>query len=105
VGSEGGSFADPTVQVETSGIPLDRIEGHGGPSSVATWAIRSETVAAGGMSAAPDPSTGMLRYPTDSPSAPAAAREASGPNWRAGAIGAAAGFAAAFIAHHAARRR
>jgi hypothetical protein len=88
VGSEGGSYADPTHQVASFENNLPRTRGRGGASSAATQAIRTEDVAGGS-----DPNHGMLRYPTDPPDAPTAqeARRMTGPNWRAGAIGAAAG--------------
>src|SRR5215212_11034917 len=105
VGGEGGSYAEPTIQEATFGAGLERVEGHGGPGSAANYGIRSEEVTGAGVGAAPDPSSGMLRYPTEnSPSAERAARP-SPPKWRAGAIGAAAGFAAALIARGVSRRR
>lgn len=98
VGSEGGSFADPTMQVATfsedSDIP--RGPGHGGPSSVATQATRFDTAAGNALSEAPDAAAGVVRYPTDAPSSPASEGAPAGRHpWRAGLIGAAAGAAVA----------
>jgi hypothetical protein len=74
VGGEGGSYADPTYQVATFEGDL--------PTSRGTAAAAP----------AQEPEHGMLRYPTEDPDAPpASARRAAGPNWRAGAVGAAAG--------------
>ena len=108
VGGEGGSYADPTIQVATFGRPLDQLEGHGGAASVATQATRSDSVDAGGVGSGPDPADGMLRYPTDDPSTPLAqppSHRRGAPNWRGGLIGAAAGLAGAAIASRFARRR
>ncbi len=108
VGGEGGSYADPTIQVATFGRPLAQVDGHGGAASVATQATRSDQVDAGGAGAGPDPADGMLRYPTEDPATPhkPAARQGRGaPNWRGGLIGAAAGLAGAAIAAGLSRRR
>lgn len=88
VGSEGGSYADPTHQVASFENDLPRTPGRGGASSAATQAIRSEDVTGGA-----DPNHGMIRYPTEPPAPPSASegRRVGGPNWRAGAVGAAAG--------------
>lgn len=107
VGGEGGSYADPTTQVETFGH-LDRVEGQGGAASVAAYAIRSPEVAAGGVGAGPDPGDGMIRYPSEDPGAPASnvgTEAPRGPNWRGGLIGAAAGLAGAALAGGLSRRR
>lgn len=96
VGSEGGSYADPTNQVASFENDVARTSGHGGASSVATQATRHDTVAGGELSAGPDPSHGMIRYPTEPPPSSSASpgQRRQGTNWRAGAIGAAAGAAA-----------
>jgi hypothetical protein len=108
VGGEGGSYADPTTQVETFGRPLDRIGDQGGAASAATEATRFSEVAEGGVGAGPSPADGMIRYPSEDPAAPtanAAAEARRGPNWRGGLIGAVAGLAGAALAGGLARRR
>jgi hypothetical protein len=132
VGGEGGSYADPTIQVPTFRGPITSIDSPGGAASVAGDAIRFEQVAAGGVGAGPDPAHGMIRYPSEDPaSAPAAdltsarmtdpasaraldpalspARRSSnaarGLNWRGGVIGAVAGLAGAALAGGLSRRR
>ena len=67
VGSEGGSYADPTNQVASLQNDVARASGHGGASSAATQATRHDMVEGGGLSAAPDPNHGMIRYPTEPP--------------------------------------
>jgi hypothetical protein len=109
IGSEGGSYADPTYQVATFGGPLDQTEGSGGTASVATQATRGAEIAGGGLSAGPDPAEGMVRYPTESPSNPVGnpphTDPRSGLNWRGGLIGAAAGLAGAALVGGLSRRR
>lgn len=85
VGSEGGSYADKTVQVATFEGDVERLRGSGGARSRATQSTR----------AAEGDTGGLLRYPTESPDEPAAARGARF-DWRAGALGAAAGALAMF---------
>src|SRR3954470_18958948 len=72
VGGEGGSYAEPTIQVATFDEDIDRTEGRGGYSSAATYANRGAEVAGGGMSSAPEPAHGMIRYPSEDPSVPVA---------------------------------
>jgi hypothetical protein len=107
VGSEGGSFADPTTQIATFERPLDRVGSGGGDSSVASQAIRSSEIAEGGIGAGPDPSVGIIRYPSEDPSAPARppADVSRRLNWRGGLIGAAAGLAGAALVGGLSRRR
>jgi hypothetical protein len=99
VGSEGGSYADPTLQVATFSGPADP---NVGPIDAAAGNFPIETqVAAVGSMTGPeiaDPNetgSGIVRYPTEPPS-PAGAREHrrfGGHPWRNGLIGAAAGAA------------
>lgn len=100
VGSEGGSYADPTHQAATfSGpanpnvSPADAVAGR--------MPITTETAARGplaGTSVGGDDDTagGMIRYPTEPPSPPDAreGRKMSGHPWRNGLIGLAVGTAA-----------
>src|SRR4051812_43749892 len=90
VGGEGGSYADPTLQVPTFHGPVADIDRPAGAASVAGEAIRFDDVAAGGVGASPDPAHGMLRYPSEDPASPPAVNLASsrGLNWRGGVIGA-----------------
>jgi hypothetical protein len=81
VGSEGGSYADPTVQVATFDGDVERLRGHGGAGSHAAQEAR-------GMDAPAGDDGGMLRYPTESPDAPADPRRRRF-DWRSGAAGAA----------------
>src|SRR3954471_15206826 len=122
VGGEGGSYADPTLQVPTFQGPAADIDVPAGAASVAGDAIGFQEVAAGGVGAGPDPADGMIRYPSEDP-APApgsnpAARPTSGDstsrrsmdavrglNWRGGVIGAVAGLAGAALAGGLSRRR
>lgn len=99
VGSEGGSYADPTSQVATFG-------GHGAPptmdreslSSASGEAIDRAAVNEGGVGAAPGPESGMVRYPTEPPLPPSARQgRKAAPRWKPAAIAAAAGAAAAFL--------
>jgi hypothetical protein len=130
VGGEGGSYADPTLQVPTFRGDVEHIGGAAGAASVAGEAIGFEDVAAGGVGAGPDPAHGMIRYPSEDPAsppatnlvsaranAPAASRSTGTPsasdastpprgvNWRGGVIGAVAGLAGAALAGGLSRRR
>jgi hypothetical protein len=93
VGSEGGSFGDPTHQISTFEGDIERTRGRGGASSSATQAVRSGH--AGASASAAD---GIVRYPTEPPHAPSATegRRVGGMDWKAGLAGAAAGAAVAF---------
>lgn len=103
VGGEGGSYADGTLQVATFSGPAaaqDTRPGHGGNSSVATQAIRSDTIGVGGVSSAPDPDSGMIRYPTEAPDSPSGLmgrRIGRAMDWRMAALGAAVGASLAFL--------
>ena len=79
VGSEGGSFADPTVQVATFEGDVAR------------------TRAAAGREA-PDRSGGFVRYPTEQPDSPGASKPRQGFDWRTGLAGAAVGVLVAMAA-------
>ena len=98
IGSEGGSFADPTGQVATFHDAVEQVREDRAAESPASQAVRSEDAGAPG---------GFVRYPTEAPadpSAPAVALEASGRAWRTGLIGAAAGFALGIVIHRFSRR-
>jgi hypothetical protein len=122
VGGEGGSYADPTLQVATFRGPAADIDLPAGVASVAGDAIGFQEVAAGGVGASPDPADGMIRYPSQDPasapgssppSRPTGADPASRPsldavrglNWRGGVLGAVAGLAGAALAGGLSRRR
>jgi hypothetical protein len=103
VGGEGGSYADPTMQVETFQQPLKderNAQPGGGRAAAANYSLDQASVAGGGVGTAPEPATGMLRYPTEAP--PATVRPAGGPRpvsgWRLAALGAVAGFVVGMIA-------
>jgi hypothetical protein len=102
VGGEGGSYADPTMQVETFQHPFKdqrNQEQGGGSAGVANYALDQASVAEGGVGTSPEPATGMLRYPTEAPPAtPPAASAATPSGWRLAALGAAAGFVVGLIA-------
>jgi hypothetical protein len=103
VGSEGGSYADPTSQVTTFEGDIERSSGHGGTSSIANYATRTDAEG----SAAGHTEGGMVRYPTEPPS-PASATEgyrAGASQWRSAVIGAAAGVALAYGIHRLRRNR
>jgi hypothetical protein len=101
VGSEGGSFADPTVQVSTFDGDVDRVEGRGGASSSSTQATRSRDIGA----ASGDAPDGVVRYPTEPPDPPSASEgRRMGVDWKMGLAGAAAGAAIA-LAVSGRRRR
>ena len=96
VGSEGGSYADPTHQVATFGNE-NELRSAGAPPepSISGEAIGFDTVAEGGVGTSPDPSGGVLRYATEPPSPPPA--RGARMSWGAVAAGAAAGAAVALI--------
>jgi hypothetical protein len=112
VGSEGGSYADSTYQVQTfSGpanpnvSPADAIAGR--------MPIVNEAAGRGPLAGTSvgtpddDVASGMVRYPTEPPSPPAATegRTVGGRAWRSGLIGAAAGAAAVIGLSRLRRRR
>ena len=61
VGGEGGSFADPTVQVASVKGKLDRT-GSEGDSEIASRPTRSESVSA---NLADDVKSGMAKHPSE----------------------------------------
>jgi hypothetical protein len=63
VGGEGGSFADPTVQVASFEGHLDRTESDG-DSETASRPVRSESVSA---NADDDVKAGLARFPNEKP--------------------------------------
>lgn len=79
VGSEGGSFADPTIQVATfeGDVARTRAPAH---------------------REAPEATGGFVRYPTEMPDSPGAAGPRRGFDWRTGLAGAAAGVLVAMAA-------
>ena len=93
VGSEGGSYADATAQVATFLGDVARHDGAGSRGSAAAHAIHRDAAAQ------ESPTSGMVRYPTEAPLAPAVAggRWLGTGHWRAGLIGAAAGAAFALV--------
>lgn len=94
VGGEGGSYADPTMQVPTFEGDIARGRGDGGDASVANQSNRMEPIAQGGIGEAPGPDSGMLRYPTEPPASESAgAGRSTRPGWQRGLMGAAAGAA------------
>jgi hypothetical protein len=104
IGSEGGSYADPTMQVETFEAPeaRERTPGIGGPASAANDAIRREDIVERPSRPA-GPESGVARYPTDPPPGEAPGQHELQPRtWHPGLVGAAAGLAIGLIA---ARRR
>ncbi len=102
VGSEGGSYADPTMQVATFGndgeglvnVDHSASDDHG-------YALGHESN--GGVTPGTDSTPVMHRYPTDPPPSGPTHRPAL--NWRAATIGAAAGAAGAALAMAFRRRR
>jgi hypothetical protein len=99
VASEGGSYAEPTMQVATLGREADTRNNADQPlRDTHGYALRHESIEGVG-SETPD----LQRYPTEPP-APRARRLAA-VNWRAGALGAAAGAAGAALAMAFRRRR
>lgn len=109
VGSEGGSYADPTNQVSTFGDHdgLRREEDRPGNATVATYATRSDEIQGGGIGTSPGPSGGMVRYPTEPPPPAGASqgRRVSGRPWRSTLVGAAAGALGAAVLMGVTRRR
>jgi hypothetical protein len=93
VGSEGGSYGDPTLQVATFEERLPRTGRAGGAGSTAGEANDRGAIAEGGVGTAPDPNSGMIRFPTEPPAPPSATEglRIRGFDWRAGVIGAAVG--------------
>ena len=105
IGSEGGSYGDPTQQVATfSGE--DGI-GRSDDSSIAAYATDFESSAAGGVGASPAPAEGMVRYPTEPPYRPSASpgRRFTTRFWRPAIAGAAAGALGAAVMMGLARLR
>lgn len=110
VGSEGGSYADPTHQVATFSGPanpnVSPADAVAGRMPIATETAARGPLAGTSVGTDDDTASGMIRYPTEPPS-PADAREGrkmSGHPWRNGLIGLAAG-AAAIIGVTRLRRR
>jgi hypothetical protein len=100
VGGEGGSYADRTMQAETfaGGAGVPRVDGRGGASSVANYAIRQDYSPAGADTDVDR--AGAVRYPTEPPPVRAETLQRNplaNLNWRAGLIGAAAGAGAAMV--------
>lgn len=90
VGSEGGSYADPTLQVPTFNDDIRR-------SRHIDTAVHDVTeLASEGTAGHAD--SGMLRYPTEPPSRPGTTSGwgAGSINWRSAVMGAAAGVALAY---------
>ena len=107
VGSEGGSYADATLQVPTFSDHrgIEYIDGHGGASSVAANAVDHLQLAGGGIGTNPDPVSGMVRYATEPPPAAPERQGAASLLWRAGALGAVAGAAGSLLAMALMRRQ
>jgi hypothetical protein len=99
VASEGGSYADPTMQAATFGREADTLSNVDQPLGDShAYALGHESIEGAG-SETPD----LQRYPTEPPASPD--RRLAGVNWRAGALGAAAGAAGAALAMAFRRRR
>jgi hypothetical protein len=99
VASEGGSYADPTMQVATFGREADALRNVDQPvGDTHAYALGHESIEGAGSE-----SPNVQRYPTEPPT-PADHRLAR-VNWRAGALGAAAGAAGAALAMAFRRRR
>ena len=100
VGSEGGSYADPTYQVATFEDSNASRSADVALEASAGEAIGFDTLAERGDGTSRDPAGGVVRYPTEPPSPPSA-REAWRPRalmrWGVVAAGAAAGAAVALI--------
>jgi len=106
VGSEGGSYADPTSQVATFGDhDAPPLVDRGGTPSTTGEALDRAAVAEHGVGAAPGPASGMVRYPTEPPSPPPA-REGrkTAPGWKSALAAAGAGAAAAALLLRRGRR-
>jgi hypothetical protein len=109
IGSEGGSYAHAASQVMTYWGPANP---HASPADAVAARVPSttETAARGPLSGTSveggdDTASGMLRYPTEPPSSPAAREgRATGHPWRNALIGAAAGAAAAIGVSRLCRR-
>lgn len=99
VGSEGGSYADPTSQVATfGGHDAPRTIDSGSVPSTPGDALERSSIDEHGVGTMPGPATGMLRYPTEPPSPPSAREDPrTGTRWKSAAMAAAAGTAAAFL--------
>lgn len=99
IGSEGGSYGDPTMQVETFEAKEKDAStpGIGGTASAAGYAVRRDDIV---DRPAPDAESGRVRYPTEPPPGeePRRAAHVVSP----GLVGAAAGLAIGLLA---ARRR
>jgi hypothetical protein len=69
VGGEGGSFADPTIQVATFENDLRR---GGGPAAESPGVTQAGQIddAAGGDATGPGPDEGLIRHPSEDPSQP-----------------------------------
>lgn len=105
IGSEGGSYADPTSQAATFGDE-DEPRTIKEPQSDVVDAADFASIRAGGVGAAPDPHDGMIRYPTEPPAPPAATGGSKAqPRWQSAAVGAAAGFAGAALVAFLRNRR
>lgn len=105
VGSEGGSYADPTYQTATFGDENEprTIER---PQSDVGYGVDFASVRSGGVGSAPGPDAGMIRYPTEPPAPPAAIEGwKARPRWQSAAAGAAAGFAGAALVRFLRNRR
>ena len=110
IGSEGGSYAHAATQVMTFSGPANP-NASPADSVAARVPTTTETAASGPLSGtsvegSDDTASGMLRYPTEPPSPPAAreGRRATGHPWRNALIGAAAGAAAAIGVSRLCRR-
>jgi hypothetical protein len=101
VGSEGGSYADPTTQVATFGNEGQGLVNVDHPSNDSHgYALEHGS---DGVTHGTDSTPIMHRYPTDPP--PSAPARRPGLNWRAATVGAAAGAAGAALAMALRRRR
>lgn len=97
VGSEGGSYADPTIQIATFSGEADEGVGR-------TDAVSRETLEWAGLDDN-ESATALLRYPTEPPAAAEErGRVLSGHPWRKGLVGVAAGTAAIIGAARLRRR-
>jgi hypothetical protein len=100
VGSEGGSYAEPTNQVMTFSGPaspnVSPADAAAGRMSTVTETAARGPLAGTSVGVADDTASGMIRYPTEPPSPPDAreGRSFGSHPWRLGLIGLAAGTAA-----------